>query len=259
MQTKTAKVLANEVVASGVYKLVARVPEPFEIPQVGQFLTIRIGEGIAPLLRRPFAYSNFDSSNGTLELIYEKRGNATSLLSSYQANDSIDILGPLGKGFTMPANGTLPVLLAGGVGIGPMLFLYQELVNHGFKPILIVGARSAERLPRELFPKATILYTDDGSIGGKGTVLDGLISLKSRSLLNHPLLYLCGPHVMMRVVYLWSKSNLSKASVQVSLEQTMGCAVGACMGCVVKIHHQKGFARVCCEGPVFDGDLINWE
>lgn len=249
-----ASVLSNQAIAEACFRLEFRVPPNQTGPRPGQFLTIKVGEGIAPLLRRPFAYAAHDASSGVSSVIYERRGNATRILGSYREGDELDVLGPLGNSFAPPAAGRRPVLVAGGIGIGPILFLYNDLLSQGHQPLLFVGGRSKARLPLAALPEGAIVCSDDGSVGRPGTVLQALQASAEFDPAAAEL-YLCGPHGMMKAC---ARAYQDALPCWVSMEQTMACAVGACMGCVVKIHHEKKYARVCAEGPVFAASLVDW-
>lgn len=258
MQHIVTKVSANTEIALDYHALDFVMPPDFQVPEPGQFLTIRVGEGISPLLRRPFAFADCDSGTGLARIIYEKRGKATLALSDYKPGDKLDIVSPLGNTFPLPSNGNRPVLVAGGIGIGPMLFLYGKFKAMGLDPILVLGSRNGDRIP--LLPEGVLICTDDGSRGMKGNVLKALGNLDTLLTAGSmPEFYACGPHIMMEKLYFWALERYPEARTWVSLEQTMACAVGACMGCVVKVNHPKPFARVCTEGPVFDAAFINWK
>lgn len=260
MQRLSATVVSNELFAEECFQLSLKLPIGHQPPIPGQFLTMRVGEGIAPLLRRPFAYASCEPEAGTVSIIYERRGSATDMLTMYRESDSIDILGPLGNSFPAPDDSRRPILVAGGIGIGPMIFFHEALKKQGKEPILILGARTVSRIPLTLLPKGTIICTDDGSMGFRGTVLAALKTEIGFSAKESEL-YLCGPHGMMKAVSLWVRELTSQGHslpCWASMEQTMGCAVGACMGCVVKVHHAKEYARVCVEGPIFDVESIDW-
>jgi len=260
MQRLAATVLTNDLFAEGCFRLNLKLPEGHQAPLPGQFLTMRVGEGIAPLLRRPFAYASYNVREKSASIIYERRGSATQMLSVFRESDTVDVLGPLGNTFPVPSDGRRPILVAGGIGIGPMIFFYEELRAAGLHPVLFVGARAAERIPLSLLPKDTIICTDDGSEGFHGNVLAALKAYRDFDA-AHSELYLCGPHAMMKAVSLWALDIVAKGTplpCWASMEQTMGCAVGACMGCVVKVHHEKEYARVCVEGPIFDVARIDW-
>lgn len=257
-----ATVIHNRPAARGYLSLRFSWPETSPVPKPGQFLTIRVSDSPVPLLRRPFAFS--DTGDGWAEILYEKRGTATTLLGGLQQGDSLDLLGPLGNSFSPPREHRRPVLIGGGIGMGPVLYWSRILAAQGYRPLLIIGARDKGLIPDLDLPRGIdfLPATDDGSLGFHGTVVDCLVNY----IENHPEaehgnleLYSCGPNPMMRALHSWSRGQLPPAPLWVSMEQTMGCAVGACMGCVVKVHGEKPFARVCMEGPVFDSSLIDWE
>ena len=224
-----------------------------ENPQPGQFLTIRVSDGPSPLLRRPFAYSHVDPADKTAGVIYKVRGAATRALSGKLPGDDLDIIGTLGNSFVDPPNGSKAILLAGGIGLGPMLLFARTLRNSGKDYEFVYGCRSEEEIP-DLDDLDTIDYricTDDGSRGFRGTAVD----LASASH-GPAVLYACGPTAMLKACHDLAVDR--KWACWVSLEQTMGCAMGACMGCVVKTVTPAGFARVCQEGPVFESRVIEW-
>jgi len=253
MQHLKGTVLFNREIADGCHHLGFVLPDIAAHAHPGQFLTLRVTDSIAPLLRRPFAFASFDDLSKEASIIYEKRGPATSLLTAFIPGDTLDMLTPLGNTFPLPSEGHKPVLVAGGIGIGPILFFYNELQKVGFDPLLIIGARNTKRIPDIKETKQSLICTDDGSQGIKGSVLVGIE--KSNLNLASCEFYACGPRPMMHAL----KTEVGKhAPVWVSLEQTMGCAVGACMGCVVKTNGPKQYARVCADGPVFDAAGIVW-
>ena len=264
MKHLSLKVISQQTVAEGFFEIVMQWPQELPAPLPGQFFTVRVTEGPSPLLRRPFAFSGYqkDSQQSpTVSCIYQRRGPATRLLTAAQAGDSLDILAPLGSAFPVDQclDGRIknrPVLLAGGVGIGPMLYTAECLRGAG--PLLVIGARSKQLLPLTAIPEGieTVLCTDDGSLGIKGTVLQALEQRNTAP----GIIMACGPNAMLAAAKDWASQR--SLPCYVSMEQTMGCAVGACMGCVVPVHGGQGgqgFARVCIEGPVFDAEAIDWE
>ncbi len=277
-----SEILENIEIASGFYKMSFRWPNAAEQPLPGQFITIRSSAATDPLLRRPLAFSGFTpppvSSNagGIAEIIYERRGKVTQTLASAEPGDSFTVLGPLGNAFPQPDEASYPILIAGGVGLGPIFYLAVELAHHGFDGTYISGARTSEKLAR-LSPASpdgrmsTIFCTDDGSFGARGTVINQLESLfadvrsagvgsrsaaKSDARLENAVIYACGPEPMLEAVHNFAVRN--ELPCWVSMEQVMGCAVGACMGCVIRVHGEKQYARVCTEGPVFDSRMVVW-
>ncbi|MFP4377175.1 MAG: dihydroorotate dehydrogenase electron transfer subunit [Spirochaetales bacterium] len=232
-------------------------------PQPGQFFTVRVANGPAPLLRRPFGFSGYTTTDGqvTASTIYRRRGPATRLMAGRKPDESIEILGPLGTPFPEPRDAASPLLVAGGVGVGPILYLADELAARGRPATLIIGARSTADLPRRIPAEGTELFytTDDGSFGERGTSIDLLQRLVSERMKQGSdlELFLCGPEPMLEAGY--RLAQRLGISAWVAMEQTMGCAVGACMGCAIPLAGSNKYARVCTEGPVFDAATIDWE
>jgi dihydroorotate dehydrogenase electron transfer subunit len=266
MQHIRANVISNREIADGYYELEFILPDTAQAPLPGQFLTVRVTDANVPLLRRPFAFSSWDEPTRRAAIIYQKRGSATAILTGAGEGDELDLLSPLGNSFPDPGvtddgSQRRPVLLAGGIGMGPMFYLAEDLSRRGHRPLLAVGARSASLLPEisGYSSVETIIATDDGSYPGgyAGNVVAALEAFAAAD--GSPgtyELYACGPEVMMKAAWDWAQ--MRDLPCWVSMEQTMGCAVGACMGCVVQVHDDRQYARVCAEGPVFPGGYIKW-
>ncbi len=272
MPLYVAEIIENREVATDYLELCFVWEGPK--PEPGQFFTVRVEQSPAPLLRRPFGFSSYaigesdlpardkTTPRPTASTIYWRRGPATRLIAGRKPGDTIEILGPLGTPFPEPAPGSHPVLVAGGVGVGPILFLADELAASDRPATLIIGARSADGLPRQVSAPGTDLHyaTDDGSLGETGTSIDLLERLlEGRTTSSGPIeLFLCGPEPMLEAGYhAGAKYGLR---TWVAMEQTMGCAVGACMGCAIPlVAGPDRYARVCTEGPVFDATQIDWE
>jgi dihydroorotate dehydrogenase electron transfer subunit len=217
---------------------------------------VRISQDTVPLLRRPFAFSAFDAKTGSASMIYQKRGRGTEILTGKKPGDPLDVLGPLGKGFQMPDNAEKAILAAGGIGLGPIMFLARALGSQGRGFQLIFGCKNSTLIPdtegfRSLFP---IICTDDGSAGFKGMTGDYLSSIES-SIGANSILCACGPAPMLKACH--EIAQKKGCGCLVSVEQVMACGVGACMGCAVKMA-AGGYKRACIEGPVFDGKEIAW-
>ncbi len=253
----TAKIRSNSPVSDGYFEMTFDWPCDVPPPLPGSFFTVRVSEYAIPLLRRPFAFSGFDREQSTASMLYERRGTATRQLTTRLPGESIDILAPLGVPFPSPRSEALPVLIAGGIGMGPIFYLAAELYGAGQEAVLFVGARTNGIVPdrTEFGLVQTVFATDDGSAGVHGTVTDALVN--RTDLLERRLEYFaCGPLPMLRAVHQHAKAR--NEMCWVSVEQTMGCAVGACMGCAVRVRGPAEFARVCTEGPVFDSEEIAW-
>ncbi len=258
-------VLRNRPVADQFYELEFHWPAAAPAPSPGQFLTVRTGQTSVPLLRRPFAFSRYDPEDNSARIIYQLRGTATAQLAAKRPFDSLDVLGPLGHAFPLPDYDSRPILVAGGIGIGPVLFLARTLISRGhpLTPRLILGARTRVGLPVLLEQEygEVIACTDDGSYGCRGSAIDALQSYLSTTSIatgsGESVLYLCGPQAMLAAGH--RLATECGIVAYAALEQTMGCAVGACMGCAVRVRSREQYARVCTEGPVFDTRMVDWE
>lgn len=250
MIQKQCKVLKNNLIAKDYYEL-EFTWDGDNAPKPGQFLTLK-PEGIS-LLRRPFAFSGF--KNDSASIIYKTVGNATREFSKLREGEIISILGSLGKPFNKPSNRA--VLVAGGIGLGPMVFTANSFAEDGLNPLLIVGARDKSFIPELNLHKnvEVVICTDDGSMGFKGNVTQYL-ETEGKEVLSNCEILACGPHIMLEACHqLALKNNIT---CQVSLEEMMACAVGACYGCVVETTTETKYQRVCKDGPVFNSREIKW-
>jgi dihydroorotate dehydrogenase electron transfer subunit len=205
------------------------------------------------LLRRPF--SIHDVKGDDILILFRVRGKGTLLLSKYKKGDSLNILGPLGKGFVFNKRssvGRTDILVAGGIGVAPLLFLAKKLKKSGAKNIIVfLGIKKKSNLLcKEDFKKLGIkvfIASDDGSVGFKGNVVLMLKEVLSQETACN--IYCCGPFVMFKPVYDLIKDR-REISCQVSFEQFMGCGIGTCCGCTIET--AQGYKKTCKDGPVFD-------
>jgi dihydroorotate dehydrogenase electron transfer subunit len=235
--------------------------EPLESivnPFPGQFYMIAVNNAHDPLLKRPFSY--FKKTSGSIHFLYTIRGKGTELMRDLRQGEIIHIIGPLGTGYPKPEDGSVPLLVAGGTGVASIFALAEGLFQ---KAYFLHGAKCKDEFlmldemkQLERTPIVCMNCTDDGSFGGKGTVVDVLNTvLASESLhVSSCVLYACGPKLMLESI---SKKVLDYGiKGYISLEENMACGVGACLGCAVKTVH--GYKRVCKEGPVFPLEEIVW-
>ncbi len=221
--------------------------------QPGQFVQLRVNEGIDPLLRRPFSIHRVYRNKNSLDLFYKVVGRGTHLMRSFKKGDFIDLIGPLGKGFVIDDNFKQAVIVAGGMGSAPMFFLIDELLNAGKKVALYWGAKNKEEIYHlSELKKANVevnITTEDGSMGEKGMITDQFES--SIHIHNNVSLrgVICGPKGM-----IWAMQKIAEKTRypwQVSMEERMACGMGVCMGCGVKM--KSGIHKMTCsDGPVFD-------
>ena len=233
----------------------------------GQFVMLQVRGGSQPLLRRPMSICRVvPGQPGRIEILYKVVGEGTAYLSRQQVGMSLQVLGPLGRGFRLPRRArrarSRPVLVSGGVGIAIFPFLADALARSGLKPRLLFGARSRRDLVGLSYFRnlkmAIALATEDGSLGHKGYVTRLLDPILAEEDGGVPLeLYVCGPTPMMRAVA--EMALAAGVSCQLALEAHMPCGIGVCLGCVVRPgmgHEEDPYRRVCTEGPVFEASEV---
>jgi dihydroorotate dehydrogenase electron transfer subunit len=256
---RKAAINSNE--SRGDYRLMRIAsPELGRAARPGQFVMVKVADGCQPLLRRPLGVHDADGSG--IELLFKIAGAGTAVLAAKRPGDAVDLLGPLGKGFSVEAGleGGPAYLVGGGRGIAPLYFLAKELVSRGAKVTVFYGGRSAADLVvRERFalPGVKLLCsTDDGSYGAPGLVTE-LVAARAGS--DRPgMLYACGPDAMLQALQKLVSGLGLRA--EFSLESRMGCGIGACWGCVHRIRdeHGESWTKVCEEGPVFPAERVVW-
>lgn len=227
----------------------------------GQFIMVRVTSEPYPLLRRPLSIHSKDGNH--IEIFFQITGLGTSQLSKKATDDTLDILGPLGKGFNIipDLEGKEVVLVGGGRGIAPLYFLAHQLRSLKSSAKVFYGGKTLEDLPLkeklETNGFETYCSSDDGSFGFKGLVSDLLKTELER--LAPACIFACGPEPMMRKIAEMARAKNIRA--EFSLESVMGCGFGACWGCVKRIRKgdEEEWLKVCEEGPVFSGEEIIWQ
>lgn len=241
----------------GVYLLWVASPEIANQARPGQFVMVRCSEGYDPLLRRPLSIHRValgEREQGALALLFAVVGRGTRWLARRKEGDMIDLLGPLGRGFEIGPESRNLLLVAGGIGIAPLVALAQKAIANGSEVTLLLGAPTQAQLyPADLLPPQVrlVVATEDGSAGTKGLVTDLLARLAAEA----DQVFACGPISMYRAMASQGWQILQGKSVQVSLEVRMGCGFGFCYGCAVETW--SGLKLVCKDGPIFElGDII---
>ncbi|MDD5307244.1 MAG: dihydroorotate dehydrogenase electron transfer subunit [Deltaproteobacteria bacterium] len=248
MDSRVARVEEVRVLAPGYALLRFSAERPIEA-RPGQFAMVRGDWGTAPLLPRAFSLVEAGERAAILVRVV---GEGTRRLAKLLPGDSLTVLSPCGKGFTDPDEDERPVLVAGGVGVAPLVFLAASLAPR--RPLFLYGARTAADLVMcEEIRKAAHLVetTEDGSRGEKGLVTGAL----ARAMTGHGRVrvYACGPSPMLEVV---ARVALEEnAPCEVALESGMACGLGTCRGCAVTMADGT-YRCVCCDGPVFDATLV---
>ena len=242
----TAKVRSQEQLASDIYSLVLYAPEIVKQAKAGQFVSVYSKDG-ANLLPRPISLCEIDHESETIRLVYRVVGKGTNEFAALAEGDSIDVMGPLGNGFTLKDKQA--ILIGGGIGIPPMLELAKEL---NCEKNIVVGFRDETFLLEDLEPRGEVyIASEDGKTGVKGNVLDAIREYEIKG----DIIYACGPTPMLHAIKEYAFANHMEA--QLSLEEKMACGIGACLACVCKStevdeHSHVHNKRICKDGPVFD-------
>ncbi len=253
---------------TGAYHVLSLVaPTIASTAKAGQFVGLQPGTDRPFLLRRPFSIHRVERHGpdfGTLEIVFDVVGPGTEVLSELRPHDSVDVIGPLGRPFSLPDEPCSCLLVGGGYGVAPLFFLAEELRVRGCRVDFVVGASTSERLFKAIEAKrlgrTAVITTDDGSTGQRGVVTDAMPALMAQARTS--MVYACGPMPMLAAV-----SRVAAAAgvpCQVSVEELMACGTGICFSCVIPMagdgrQASTRMARSCVDGPVLDGAAIAWE
>jgi len=278
MKQTLCSVSSNVEVIPGIHLMWIEAPDIAAAAQPGQFITVRCGDFT---LRRPFSVhqssplTGEDPGEGEIAILFKVTGKGTLWLSQRKAGEKIDILGPLGKGFTIAPKSKNLLLVAGGIGLAPLVFLMQQALSK-HQITIIHGASTAAQLCPDIYQLSAVScqraqfipVTEDGSTGQKGKATDVLPDYLDWA----DQVYACGPVGMYKAMTSSlnpsplkgegkgedeKRSNLRLQKCQVSLEVRMGCGFGACYGCT--INTKKGLKQVCRDGPVFKLEDVIWQ
>ncbi len=238
------KIIALE---NNIYLLKVLCPEITSTIQPGQFLNVKVSETIFPLLRRPFSVCDVEGES--LFLMFNILGEGTKLLAKKHIGDTVDILGPLGKGFQLEGKYETAVIVAGGLGSAPFPYLIRKL-NPTKKVKCFVGGRTSHDVIQYGMKNVSV-STDDGSIGFKGNVVNLLEKELAKGEYSKAKIFGCGPNAMLRSLKEFAAKN--NIECEVSTECAMACGFGICMGCPIESTQQKEkYHLVCKDGPVFN-------
>ena len=250
------RVVSNVEVGSGLFALTMEAPVLCAQAQPGQFVHITCGEG--NLLRRPISICNVAQENMTI--VFQVKGDGTAWLSKRRTGDTLDVLGTLGHGFRMEELGDHPVFIGGGIGVPPMLMTMRKAKENGAEPEAILGFRNKNAVILEDDFRAsgeTHVCTDDGSYGLPGFVTD-VLKLHMQTATS---VCACGPKPMLKAIAQIAEEQ--GIPCQVSMEERMGCGIGACLVCACELKLREGeqgvrYGHVCKDGPVFDSKEVVW-
>jgi len=283
MRLAAAELVDSREILPGQWLQAYHAPDLAVGSRAGQFVHVRAGDFSGMVLRRPFSINTADPATGIITIHFRVIGRGTEWFTHLRPGDAIDLLGPLGRPFEVDPRSTHLLLVAGGLGMAGIRMLADEAIRGGRQVTLLFGAASAREVyPSTLLPDEVeyVVATDDGSLGHHGFVTELVPDYEAWA----DQAFACGPAPMLaalahlvtgrrdrlgvaklgrrrgggRAAPVGSPAARRKAFLQVSMEQNMGCAVGACLGCVVM--STSGMPqRVCREGPVFAADEIAWE
>ena len=247
MKQTIARVISSQQVMPGTFLTWLESPEIAQSARPGQFVMVLCGE--ETVLRRPLSVHQVEGDR--LALLFAVIGKGTQWLAEREPGDSVDVIGPLGNGFTLSPESRNLLLVAGGMGIAPLCFLAEDAVRQGKNVRLLYGTAGRDRYP-VLAGVAEIVATEDGSVGYRGLVADLIPEHTDWA----DQVFACGPPEMYRGMA--SRVDMFTGKpVQVSLETRMGCGRGICYACTVKT--LNGLKQVCTDGPVFSLNEIVWE
>jgi len=283
MRLLAAELLDSREILPGQWLQTYHAPALATGSRAGQFVHLRAGDWSGLVLRRPFSINTADPISGAISIHLRSVGRGTEWFTRLRAGDTIDMLGPLGRPFEVDPRARHLLLIAGGLGIAGVRLLVDEALRDGRQVVLLFGAASARDVyPSSLLPDEVeyVAATDDGSLGHRGFVTDLVPDYEAWA----DQAFACGPYPMLealarlaagrrqrlgvaqlgrkrgggRPIPIGSPEARRRSFLQVSMEQQMGCAVGACLGCVV-MSVSGSPQRVCREGPVFASDEVDWE
>ena len=252
------KIVKKKFLKDDICKMVISSPEMAKETKPGQFLEIRVVDNIEPLLRRPISIYNADENKGEVEFIFQIKGKGTKLLAERNEGEQLDVMGPIGYGTFKFEKYKNISIIGGGIGTFPLQELSKRAKEAGIDSKIYIGFRNKDLIIlEEEFKKVCeelILTTDDGSNGKEGYAIN---YLKEDVKKNKPdCIYACGPLPMLKAVKELAKEK--NIPCQISLEERMGCGIGVCLGCAVKISagDQTVYGHVCKAGPVFDANMV---
>ena len=232
---------------NNIFLIKVRCPEIANAIQPGQFLNVRVSESIFPLLRRPFSVCDVEGE--FLYLMFNILGEGTKLLAKKHIGETIDILGPLGNGFNFHGNFETAIIVAGGLGAAPFPYLIRKIGDEKNIKCFVGGRSSHDVIQYGMID--TVVSTDDGSIGFKGTVIDLLNQNLKEIKSSKPKIFGCGPNAMLRALKEFAIKN--DIECEASTECAMACGFGICQGCPIEaVNQPEKYYLVCKDGPVFN-------
>lgn len=257
IKKELCQIVSQKEIAEHIFELTLQGELVHDMKEPGQFVHLRVSDHQEPLLRRPISIAKITKSKSQFTMIYRAEGRGTISLAKKKSGDFVDVLGPLGHGF--PVDEAKPdetaILVGGGIGVPPLYELSSQLVKKGVKVVHVLGFQSESvAFYHEKFEQLgpTFVATVDGSLGTKGFVTD---IIENEGIL-FDILYSCGPTPMLKAL----ENKFKHKKVYLSLEERMGCGIGACFACVCHTGDDPTghtYKKVCSDGPVFKaGEVV---
>ncbi|TDM32846.1 dihydroorotate dehydrogenase electron transfer subunit [Macrococcoides canis] len=246
------RVVKQTSIARNIFEIILHGDITRNMTKPGQFVHMRVGNSTEFMLRRPISICSVDQQEQTLTCLYRADGKGTKFLSTLKAGDTVDILAPLGNGFPVEKAQNTALLIGGGIGVPPLYELSKQLNAHGVKTIHVLGFQSKEDMfyiDKFEALGTTHVATVDGSYGTQGFVTDVIMAIPD----DYDTFYTCGPIVMIKAI----QESLPDTPGYVSLEERMGCGIGACYACVCEADNEDGYVKICTDGPVFEKGALS--
>ena len=247
-----ATIISNNEILPGMHLLWLQAPNIATSAQPGQFVMVQCGNKYDHVLRRPLSIHRVKQKQ--LALLFNIVGQGTEWLAHRREGDQLDLLGPMGNGFSIQPNSRTLLLAAGGVGIAPLAFLAEKAVTKQTSISLLLGTKTAVQIyPKSMLPRRIDLsiVTEDGSEGQQGLITDILPDLIDQA----DEVFACGPIPMYKTMA--SQIDFKGKPVQISLEERMGCGLGICYGCTIKT--RQGQRQLCTDGPILKLEDLIWD
>ncbi len=252
---KDLQVVNKQILSAEYYLLELSSNQPLPEVLPGQFAEVEITGSDATFLRRPLSVHDVDYDKNTISFLVQIVGKGTKHLANIEVGKILNVIFPLGKGFELIKSSENALLIGGGCGIAPLLYLARLLKKQGVKVSTLIGVRrSSQLIELDNYKKYgdVLITTEDGSEGTKGYVVNHPVF---ENLKQYKKIYTCGPEVMMKAIA--KRANESRVDCEVSLENMMACGIGACLCCVTET--TEGNKCVCTEGPVFNIHNLKWQ
>ena len=254
---ETATVVSNTQVGPRLYILVLAAPQVAPLVQPGQFVHLKLNGFEAHILRRPLSVFDADPAAGIITILYQVVGAGTDYLTTVEAGKTLDLIGSIGHGWTVPEAGQRVLIVGGGVGAAPLFILSKMARAAGAHTDIVLGAATKDALVTlayyvEAHGQEPVCCTDDGTYGRAGFCTDPVKELLAENA--YDMVYVCGPEPLMHIIA--NVAAEAQVPCQLSMEKRMACGVGACLSCIVET--VDGRKRSCVDGPVFPAEKVVW-